>query len=95
MPQRDCLDTVKQLEQVGVLRALLFLQNGEKMYSGFEEVMSANTWTKARRVLLDLGWLEIEEGKNRAKIHCLSRKGQEVARLLEDIIEMKQRARHS
>lgn len=48
--------------------------------------MSANTCAKARRVLLDLGWVEIGKGRNRAKIHSLTEKGRAAAEYLHDMV---------
>ena len=78
---------VRQFEQVGVLRALLFLRNGEKTAREFEKIMSPPTWIKAREVLLELGLMEVEEGPRRSLIHSLTEKGASVSDLLQRILE--------
>ncbi len=41
------------------------------------------TWTKsARPILLELGLIQIEDGKRRRVIHSLTEKGQRVSELL-------------
>lgn len=76
MSIEELLEKVRHLEQIGVLRGLLFLREGEKTTREFEQIMSMPTWTKsARPILLELGLIQIEEGKRRRVIHSLTEKG--------------------
>ncbi len=83
MSIEELLEKVRHLEQIGVLRGLLFLREGEKTTREFERIMSMPTWTKsARPILLELGLIQIEDGKRRRVIHSLTEKGQRVSELL-------------
>ena len=80
MSIEELLEKVRHLEQIGVLRGLLFLRDGEKTTREFEQIMSMPTWTKsARPILLELGLIQIEEGKRRRVIHSLTEKGTHVS----------------
>ncbi|MHA1390560.1 MAG: hypothetical protein ACTSR9_19260 [Candidatus Thorarchaeota archaeon] len=89
MSNEELLEKVRHLEQVGVLRALLFLRDGKKTTREFEEIMSSPTWTKsARPLLLELGLIEMKEGERRKVIHSLTETGQQFADLLVKLLDV-------
>jgi len=89
MVSRELMEKVKSLEQVGVLRALLFLREGTKTTREFENIMSLPTWTRgARQILLEMGLIEIEEGIRQRMNHSLTEKGKRVSDLLEQWLSL-------
>ena len=90
MSIEELLEKVRHLEQIGVLRGLLFLRDGNKTTREFEEIMSMPTWTKsARPILLELELIQIEEGKRRRVIHSLTEKGEQVsAQLIKLLVDL-------
>jgi DNA-binding MarR family transcriptional regulator len=88
MASRAWLENVRALEQIGVLRILLFLLEGEKRSREFEEIMSSNTLTKARKILEDAGFINIEDGLRRRKLHSLTPDGKKAASALKEILSL-------
>ena len=83
MSSTELYDKIKKLEQVGVLRGLLFLREGTKMTREFEEVVSMPTWTRAgSQVMEELGLITVEEGQRLRLNHTLTEKGQRVSDIL-------------
>jgi hypothetical protein len=77
---------IKELEQIGVLRVVLFLGTQRKLAGDFKKVIAWNTFEKARRVLMDFGLLETEAGDNRRLLHFLTEKGIRFAEALRELL---------
>ena len=85
------IDTVRALDEKGVLLTLLALGDGKKSISDLRKtkknkngVGSRNLVTKSLQTLMDLGFVEMEEGESPStkSIYCISQKGDRFLKLL-------------
>ena len=83
----ETITKIKKLEQVGVLRALPFLLDGERIYSEFEEIMSLSTFAKVRNVLEEIGFIKTRSPEGKKLYHSLTPEGERAAKLLLKILD--------
>lgn len=77
---------IRQLEQTGVIRVILFLGNQRKKAGEFRQVVAWTTFEKARRVLIEFGLLETEPAENRGLWHFLTEKGIRFANVFRELL---------
>ena len=80
------IQRIRQLEQTGILRIILFLGNQRKKATEFEPVVAWTTFEKARRVLIEFGLLETEPAENRGIWHFLTDKGIRFALAIQELL---------